>query len=480
MPVKVTTEELEHCEVLLTVEIEPQQEQKMLEKAAKHIAREVRIPGFRPGKAPYNVVVRRFGMEAIQQQALEQTADTMVQDALKEANVEPFAQIELESVAWNPLTVKVKVPIRPKVELNDYREIRLEPEPVEVTAEDIAQALADLQEKTAAWNPVERPSAIGDLILASVVEKDGETILAKQESVEYELSTPTEHEGHNHPDFTTPLLGLSAGDEKTYTLTFSEGYGDSRYAGKEITVEVEVLSVKEKEVDDLDDEFAQAVSNFETLDELKEEIAKTLRARREDQKNLELGDKVLKQIIEASTIEWPQAYEEESVKQEIEAQERHIKSYGLGLDNYLQIQQKTKDEFVEEIRKDVVSRLKRGLVLGKIAEQEKLDISESEILDRAKFIADVSGGGDQVWRNILASETRQNVIANDLLVAKTLKWLAAIAKGQEPTVEDETDTTATTADEEPAVAELETDINNDASPEDAQDTTQEEPVESQA
>lgn len=434
---KVTTEELERCEVLMTVEIESQQEQKMLQKAAKRIAREVRIPGFRPGKAPYNVVVRRFGLEAIQQEVLEQSADKMIQDALEEAEIVPFAQITLDSIDWGPLTVKVKVPTEPKVELGNYKDIRLEFESVEVTDEDVDEALAELQEETATWNPVDRPTEIGDLVSMSVVEKDGDEVLSENESVEHELTPPEEHEGHDHPDFTTPLLGLSAGDEKTFTLTYPEEFNNERYAGKDITFEVEVLGVKEKEVDPLDDEFAKSVSAFETLDELKADIRENIAQQRENQKNIELGNEALEQLIENSEITWPVAFEDESIKEEFERQARQMRSYGLTMESFLQMQNKTKEEATEELREDVVNRLKRGLVLGEVAELENLDVSESEILEQAKLISDMSGGGDQLWRNILASQAQQNIIANDLLMNKTIKWLAAIAKGEEPTLDTE-------------------------------------------
>ena len=222
MPVKVTTEELEQCEVLLTVEIEPKKEKDMLNKAAKRIAREVRIPGFRPGKAPFNVVVRRFGLEAVQQEALEQSVDKMLEKALEDVNVEPYAQIQLDSIEWDPLTIKVKVPTKPVVELSNYRDIRLDAVDVEVTEEDVQQTLENLQEQTATWNPVERAAKLGDLVSMSVVEKDGDEILAEHESVEHELEDPAEHEGHDHPDLTTPLLGLEAGDEKTFSLAYPE------------------------------------------------------------------------------------------------------------------------------------------------------------------------------------------------------------------------------------------------------------------
>ncbi|MEW5961465.1 MAG: trigger factor family protein, partial [Chloroflexota bacterium] len=167
---KVTTTELERCEVLLTIEFEPEKEQDLLKKAAKHFASEIKIPGFRPGKAPFNTIVRRVGMEALQQKALEDI-DKLVKNAVTETGVQPYAQMQLEKVGWEPLVIELKVPVQPKVELGDYRGLRLEAKTAEVSAEDIDKALKSIQEQHATWTPVERPSEIGDLISMTVTQK---------------------------------------------------------------------------------------------------------------------------------------------------------------------------------------------------------------------------------------------------------------------------------------------------------------------
>lgn len=427
---KVTTEELERCEVLLTIELEPARVQDLMKKAAQRIAREVKIPGFRPGKAPYNVVVRRFGVEAIQREVLESSVEKIITDALAEVELTPYAQIQLDEVEWEPLLIKVRVPTQPKVELGSYHDIRLEATPVEVTDEDVDQTLKQLQEQSATWTPVERPAAAGDLISMAVTEKDGDEVLAEHESVEYELTLPAETDSQQ-PDLTTPLLGLSAGESKTFTLTYPEDFDNQRYAGKEITFTVEVSGVKAKELDALDDEFAQQVGEFDTLEALKEQIRTNLRQQGQNQADADLGVAALEKVIEgAEKVEWPLALEEEQIDHEVEHYEYHLKQAGLTLDGYLKMQNKTKDELREETRDKVADQIKRGLVMGKIAELEKLAVSQVEILQQAKLIADLSGGGDQVWSNILASESRQNLIANDLLSNKVIQRLAAIAKGE--------------------------------------------------
>ena len=484
---KVTTEELERCEILMTVEVPAADERKMLRKAAKKIARQVQIPGFRPGKAPYNTVVRRYGLEVVQQEALEDSVEKIIQNALSEADLRPFAQISLDDISWEPLTIKIKVPSAPNIELGDYRELRLEAEPVEVSEDDLAAELSKIQEEQATWAPVERPAEVNDLITIAVTEKDGEEVLAEHDSVEYELVLPEEEAESEteaeieaeaesdaeaedqdeddaddeseeddeppappfRPDLTTPLLGLSAGDEKSFSIDYPADYQDEKYAGKAITFEVKVSSIKEKELDPLDDDFAQAVSDFETLAEFKEDIEKNLRESRQRQADQELGQNLLDKVIEtAVTIEWPEALEEEAIDDEVNRFKDQFERSGLNLEDYLQIQGQSDEEFREQLRESVVAGLKRSVVLGELAKLEQVSINNAEILEQAKSIADSFGGDDQIWQNLISSPAYQNRLANDMLSDKVIMRLAEVAKGEAPDLEADT-----AAEDEPA-AEL--------------------------
>lgn len=479
---KVTTEELERCEVLLTLEIEPEQQEKLLKKAAQRISREVNIPGFRPGKAPYNVVVRRFGLEAIQAEALEQSVEDLLTKALAEVNVTPFAQIRPEKVEWQPnLTVTVRIPTRPVVELGNYRDTRLEVKPIEVTDEDVAQALKFLQEQRAAWTPVDRPAQLGDLISMTVTEKDGDEVLSDHEAVDYELTEINEAGTEKLPDLTTPLLGLSAGESKTFLITYPESFDNPEYAGKNITFEVEVSGVKQKELDPLDDEFAKQLGDFETLEALKARVQTDLENNRHRQYDFELGNQAIDKIVEtAEKIEWPLAYEDEQVDHEIEHLEFHLKEAGLTLDGYLSVQNKSQDDLRQEVRETTVKQLKRVLVMSKLAELEKLGVNQMEVLQQAKFMADMSGQGDRVWQNILASESRQNALANDILSNKIILRLAAIARGEapdleaaEPTTESSQETASTASlieNSSAAATPTETELDQPANPATAETT----------
>ena len=188
-----------------------------------------------------------------------------------------------------------------------------------------------------------------------------------------------------------------------------------------------------KELDPLDDDFAQQVSDFDTLAELKANIRDNLLRQRQQQRDTKLGAEVVDKIIEtAPLIEWPLALEEAEIDDEVAQFERRVQDAGLTLDSYLQMQQKTRDEWREGLRETVVNRLKRGLVLGKVAELEGLEVSQSEILEQAKLIADLSGGGEQLWRNIISSEAQQLRIANDVILSKVVERLGVIARGEAP------------------------------------------------
>ena len=218
---KVTTEVLERCEILMTIEVEPAQEQELLKKAAQRISKQAPLPGFRPGKAPYNTVLRRYGLDIIREEAWEKSAEKLVTDALEEVDLKPQAPIHLDEVKWEPLTIKVKVPGPSKIEPGNYRDMRLEATPVVVTDEDVDQALKELQEHHATWTPVERSAALGDMLTMAVVEKDGDKVINQNEAAEYELTPPAEdEENKDRPDFNTPLLGLSAGESKTFTINY--------------------------------------------------------------------------------------------------------------------------------------------------------------------------------------------------------------------------------------------------------------------
>ena len=225
----VTTDALEGCEVMMTVEVDEKQTDKLLKSAARRIARQVRIPGFRPGKAPYRVIVQRFGEDVIREEALDDLSKSVFEQALEQADVEPYAPAQLEDVSWDPLMMKVRVPVAPVVDLGHYRAMRMEVEPVDVSEAELDEGLEELQDEYATWNSVERPAQLGDLMTMAVKEQVGDETLAENENVEFELTEVDED--RESPDLTTPLIGLSVSEESEFSVTYPERVQDPRYAG---------------------------------------------------------------------------------------------------------------------------------------------------------------------------------------------------------------------------------------------------------
>jgi trigger factor len=452
---KLTTDPLEDCEVLLTVEMDEQQTDKLLKAAAQRISKQVRIPGFRPGKAPYHMIVRRFGEEVVRNEALEDLSQSVFQQALEQAELKPYAPASLEEVTWDPLVMKVRVPTPPAVDLGDYRAMRMEVEPVKVSETEINEALEELQKEHAVWNPIERPAQLEDLVTMTVKEQAGDEILAEKENVEYELTQVDE--GGSGPDLTTPLIGLSAGDEKEFSVTYPETVDDPRYTGKEVAVSVKVHSVKEREFYPLDDDFAQTVGDFDTLEQLKESLIEDIRQRKEREADNELGQKALEQLIEgAERIEWPKALEEEEINQALSEQDRRLQQAGLSLDTYLSMQKKTREELREEFRPAVQERLRRSLALGKLVELEKLSIGGHEVTSQIDRLSMLAGERGAELREALTNPDSVRYIANDLLTSKVLERLVQIVKGEAEAETEEVE--VETGTEAKAEAEIEEEV----------------------
>jgi len=452
---KVTTETPKDCEVLLTVEIDDRQKDKVLQKAARRIAKQVRIPGFRPGKAPYNLMVNRFGLEAIQDEAMEELTSAVFQNALKEADVTPYAMASMESIEWEPLVMKIKVPTEPVVELGNYRDLRVEFEKPEVTPEELDHELEHLKDSYATFVPMERPAEVGDLVSVTIDEKDAESgeVLSTDQSIEITLREAAEMD--DEPDWATHLAGLSADDEAVFTHTFADDYPNAQYAGKTVEISASVETVKTKEEVELNDEFASLVGDFDTLDDLKAQIEEDMVARTQNEIDMDLIGTVLEQVVDgAKTIKWPAIMEEEEIYSSIDYQR---KQSGLDMDSFLKTQGKTLEELQEEKRETVQKSLKTALVLSKVVELEGLQVDGTEIRQQAEWMVMLSGGSEEA-AEAFASPDGLRMLANNILSDKARARLLAIAKGEleeeEEAADAEDEAEATSNDDTAAEAEL--------------------------
>lgn len=436
---KVTTQELGNCEVILIVEIDDKQKSRILEKAARRISRQVRIPGFRPGKAPYRIVVNKFGVEAIQEEALEDLTKDIFRKALEEADVTPFAQASLDEINWEPLVMKVKIPTEPVVELGDYRNIRIDFEAPEVTEKELDEELDRLRDRSAAFEVVDRAAQLGDQAAVTVSEKDltsGE-MLAEERDMNVALQEADDDDPA--PDLSSNIVGLLAGEQKIWSHTYPEDYRVERFAGKEVEVFIRVNEVREKEVPDLDDDFAALVGDYDTLDELKAGLKKDLLDRKQYKINQELMPKVMDQFLETvDSVTWPAALEEQEIDHTLDHRKQDLERQGLDLQTFLQMQQQTEEELREELRGTIQENLKTSLVLGKVIELEKLEVAPDALVRQAELMVAISGGTKEA-EQAFKSQAGLSMLANNMLYDRAREHLLRIAKGEIEALEESGD-----------------------------------------
>jgi trigger factor len=459
----VITEPLENCEVLMTVEVDEEETDKLLKAAAQRISKQARLPGFRPGKAPYAMIIRRFGEDTVHEETMSDLSQSVFKRALEQAKLEPYAPASMEEVTWTPLVMKVRVPVAPIVELGDYRTLRVEAEPVEASEEEIEAELKRLQEEYAKVTPVEFPAQLGNLVTMDREQRAGDELLDHDEDFEYEL---VEVEDDSQPDLTTPLIGVAAGDEKEFTVTYPETYRDARYAGKEITVAVKIHGVKNKEIFPLDDDFAQMVGDFDTLQQLKDNLAGEIRQRKQRAADGRLADKALKQLAASVKVEWPKELEEKEIDQVLARQERELRRSGLSMDTYLSIQKKTREELREEVRPKTREQLRESLVLSKLVELENLSIAGHEVVGQIDRLSAMAGEQQAELRQALTTPDNVQYIMTDLLTAKVMERLAQIAKGEAEASDQPSavsDEPSAVSDEPSAVSDQETEARSQES-----------------
>lgn len=429
---KVTPEEHPNRQVTLTVEVEEERAQRALRQAARRLSRRTRIPGFRPGKAPYGIVVRTVGEDYLRAEAFEAVGQQLYKDALEEAEIEAYAQGTLDDVQWDPLTFKVTVPLPPLVELGDYRALRVPPEPILVLDEEVDEALQHLRERYAEWVPVDRPAAYDDMLVMDIKGAVGDEEIMNQQNWERVLQ---EESSGSLPGFDAALVGLSTGDEHSFDVTYPEG--TTRWAGETARFEVTLHGVKAKELPPLDDELAQTIGEHETLDELQEVVREDLRAQREAESEYE--GKVLDALVEQAQIEFPPLMLDKELDDLLGNHDRLLRQQGTPLDEWLRVSGKSKEDYREETRPQAERRLKRNLALSELVEQEKLAVEDADVDEEIeRRVAGQSSDTAQQLRELLDPSSGRQMLRKDLLTQKALQRLLSIAKGEfEPSAAEE-------------------------------------------
>ena len=426
---KTSKENIENSQVVLNVEIEPVEVEKELDLAYRRLVKRASIPGFRKGKAPRAMLEHYMGKEALLKEAMDHLVPQAYDQAIQEEGVEAIAQPQIEITQTDPVAFKAVVPVRPTIELGDYRSIRLAPEPVEVTEEDIDRVIEQLRHEHALWVPVERPVNSGDLVTLDVEGNiEGEPYLNQQGAhykVNPDLPLPL-------PGFAQQLEGMVKEEGREFPLSFPSDHPRAELAGKECSFKVTISEIKEEKLPELNDEFAKEVGEgLETLASLRERVATNLKAGMEEMARRRFEEGAVEAAADLAQVEFPPILVEREIDRFLSEQVAQFREGRGGLEDYLKGIGRTEQEIREELRPMATKRVIRSLTLGKIVEAEKIEVSASELDDEVEKMAKSSGERGEEVRSLFSSPEARNSVERILTTRKTVQLLVDIASSAE-------------------------------------------------
>ncbi len=427
---KTTVTELPESRVRVEAEVPPEVVEREIAKAARQFGREMRIPGFRKGKVPPPVVIRRVGREAVLDEAVRDAIGRWYADAIGEANITTVGDPDLtlpESLPGEgePYTFTVEIGVRPEATLGNYKGVEVGRREAEATDEQIDAELAQLQERAARLDTAERAASDGDFVVMDYVGSiDGEEFeggAGRDQMIEL-------GSGRLIPGFEEQLAGHQAGDEVTVELTFPEEYGAAHLAGKDAQFAVTVKEVKEKVLPELDDDFAVDQAGFDSLEELREDIAAKLREADEREVEQAYREAVIDAVVADATIDLPESLVEARAR---ELWERMLHSLGhqrISKEMYLQMAGKTEEEILAEAIPEAETALKREAVLAAVIAAEDIEPSDGDVLDALQASAARENVKPEKLRDQLASSGRLDELKADLAARRAADLLVEEAK----------------------------------------------------
>ncbi len=459
----------EDHQIQLVVEIEPAVLDTSKRKAAKKIAEQVRIPGFRPGKAPYAIVERQVGDGAILESAIDILLEEEYPKILDEAGVKPYGPGSLQNItSMDPPTFEFVIPLEPEVTLGDYRAIRLDSSSQSVSQEEIDRTLNNLRERQAALEAVERPIQEGDLVHVTLsaarldaVEGESQTLIPPRKYPVIIDSADTDNtEEWPYPGFSRQLIGLEPGAETKLTHTFPADYESEALQGVQAEYAVTVEEVKARNLPPLDDDLAKAVSEHETLEALIEDIRSSLQRQLDQQSEDEFENQILEKILEQATVKYPPQMLSHELQHMLEDFERQLAQAGMNLDTYMKSSGSDLEALKKEMEPEAVQRITRGLVLMEITRQEEIQISTADLQARMDDTLQrlQQAFPEDEFRKFVAGDGLQNLasrLATDELTQLTLERVRKLARGEsiDPAPESPEAEPEATETEAPVVAD---------------------------
>lgn len=423
----VQVEKLEKNMAKLTVEVPAENVEKAIQGAYNKMKKSINIPGFRKGKAPRQLIEKMYGKEVFYNDAIDAMLPSAYSDAVEECGEEIVSHPQIDVVqieSGKPFVFTATVAVKPAVELGEYKGIQVEKAPIEVKDEEIeAQITKEREANSRTVTVDDRAVAQGDIVTLDFEGFVDGVAFEGGKGENYDLTI-----GSNTfiPGFEDQLVGVEIGKELDVNVTFPEEYGAKELAGKAAVFKCKVNGIKVKELPAVDDEFAQEVSEFDTLDEYKADIKAKLLKEKEDEAARAKEDAVIGKIIEGAKMEIPDAMVEYQTRQMLDEFAQRIQSQGISLDQYFQFTGLTEEKYMEEMKPRALQNIQSRLVLEAVAQAENLVAEEADIEEEIKKMADMYKMEADKIKELLG-ERQMEEMKKDIAVQKAAKLVAEAA-----------------------------------------------------
>jgi len=439
---KIETNISEDHQAHLKVEFDLEQLSIAKHRAARKIAQQTKIPGFRPGKAPYPIVVRTVGEGTILEEAMEILVDEQYPKVIDEAKIKPYGPGQLNSIiSMDPPIFEFIIPLDAEVTLGDYKTTRIPYALPSIQETDIDKVINDLRDRQAVLEAVDRPAQQGDQVFIRLNGErldpsDGESANLVTDRPMPVTITPediVQADEWPFPGFSRTLIGLSAGDENTIQHTFADDANYVSLRGKAAEFKIAVETVKSRTLPELDDDFARSVGEYESMDALRTEIRNSIESERKEQYEAEYNDQIAEELFKIATWKYPPQMLEHEIELFQDQLENRLAQQNMDLPTYLKIRQLDEAGLKEEIKPLAEQRMKRTLVLLEIARQQDLKVTEQELETESMRTLDQLSHmlPPEKARKTLTDEFVRGMIGNigaDLLIKRTWEFLHTITK----------------------------------------------------
>ena len=427
---KITQDEVVDNQTTLHIELEDEDLDPYLDRGYQRIANQIAIPGFRKGKAPRRVVESMVGRESLLNEVLDSMVFESVGKAIEEQDLDSVGIPKIDDLDLDPVQFTAVVPLRPEIDLGAYEEIRVEYEEPEVTDEQIDERLQAIRESLGTWETVERAPQFGDMAVINMTsEVDGESRWQGEESSFY----MAEDGRYPVPGFAAELVDLEVDQPKEFTLEIPEDFTDASVVGKEASFNVTVTEVRERVLPELNDEFAQSLPDgFDDLDALTTAVREGMVSETEMQHQMEYRDSVIDALLESASFTIPPVVIETEIERIQDNQRRSLENANIQVADYLAAVGMTEDEAEQEAEDQAEQRVRRTMVINRLADLEEVEVTDPEIDEQFNQLY----AGQRMRRQ--ERRDLRNSLSDRIRYDKAVEAMVSIAKGERDG--DDTDT----------------------------------------